>query len=78
MGFDTLMFVFFKLKTHGCFFENFGIFYILIMFFSISLCLYPCCFCKLLGLCFMHVCSLYDVYHAFMQPLCIALISTFN
>ena len=40
--------------------------------------LYPCCFCKLLGLCFMHVCRLYDVYHAFMQPLCIVLISTSN
>ena len=40
--------------------------------------LYPCCFCKLLGLCFMHLCRLYGMYHAFMQPLCIVLISTSN
>ena len=59
-------------------FENFGIFYILMMLFSISLDLYPCCFCKLLELCFLHVCRLYGVYHTFMQPLCIALISTSN
>ena len=40
MGFDTLMFVF-KLKTHRCFFENFGIFYILMMFFNISFWIVP-------------------------------------
>ena len=40
--------------------------------------LYPCCFCKFLGLCFMQVCRLYSVYHAFIQPLFIALISTSN
>ena len=59
-------------------FENFGIFYILMMFFSISFGLYSCYFCKLLGLCFMHVCRLYGMYHAFMQPLCNVLISTSN
>ena len=76
MGFDTLMFVF-KLKTHGCFLKTL-VYSILMMLFSISFCLYPCCFCKLLGLCFMHVCRLYGMYHAFMQPLCIVLISTSN
>ena len=52
-----------------CFFffkKNFGMFYILMMFFSISFGLYSCYFCKLLGLCFMHVCRLYGMYHAFM------------
>ena len=77
MGFDTLIF-FFLTYNSWMLFENFGIFYILMMLFSISLDLYPCCFCKLLGLCFMHVCRLYGVYHAFVQPLCIALISTSN
>ena len=34
------------------------------------LCLYPCCFCKLLGLCFMH--SLWALWYVpcFRQPLC--------
>ena len=32
----------------------FNLLYILLMFFQDILVLYPCCFCKLLGLCFMH------------------------
>ena len=43
MGFDTQMSVF-KLKTHGFFFENFDIFYILMMFFSISFWFVPMLF----------------------------------
>ena len=68
---NVCFFFFFK-------FENFGILYILMMLFNISCYVYPCCFCKLLGLYFMHVCRLYGMYHAFMQPLCIVLINTSN
>ena len=71
MNFNTLMFVF-KLKTHGCFLKLWYILYIDDVFKYI-LCLYPCCFCKLLGLCFMHwfvgfivctmlLCSLYALF----------------
>ena len=44
--------------------------YILLMLFSIYCVLYQCCFCKLLGLCFMHICRLYDLYHALCSLLC--------
>ena len=32
--------------------------------------LYPCCLCKLLGLCFMYVCRLYGLYHALCSLFC--------
>ena len=34
------------------------------------LCFVPCCLCKLLGLCFMHICRLYGLYHALCSLLC--------
>ena len=69
MGFDTLLFVL-KLISHGCFLKLWYILYIVDVF-GIFCVLYPCYFCKLLGICFMHVCGLYGVYHAFKQLLCI-------
>ena len=45
--------------------------FILFKFIFNILCLYPCCFCKLLGLCFMHSLQALWFIPCFKQPLCI-------